>query len=368
MPKRTLPLCAPALRAPLLALSLLAACSGGTEADKAPADPAAAKGDPLASLQIASAAAQVVDSIPLGTVPATVTLPPEARVAVTSQWPGAAVRVFVIEGQAVSRGQPLAVVRAAEPVQFGGELVRAQAEAGMAQARASRMAQLAREGIVAGARAEEAQAALRQAQAMVAENRRLMALSGASSDGMMTLRAPIGGRVSHVAVETGGPVDTMTAPFVIENPAAFQLDLQLPERLARSVRPGMAVEVQVMAPGGPIAVGGRILSVAPSIDPATRSLLAKASIGAAPGLVAGQNLSAVISGQGGVGGVAVPGSAVVLIEGESHVFVRSGTKWAKRKVTVVAEAGGRSVLADGLKAGEVVATSSVAELKAMNAE
>ena len=66
----------------------------------------------------------------------------------------------------------------------------------------------------------------------------------------MTLIAPISGRVAHVSVETGGPVDGMTAPFVIENASAYRIDLQLPERLARSAAPGMAVEVRIPTSAG----------------------------------------------------------------------------------------------------------------------
>ncbi|MBD3730687.1 MAG: efflux RND transporter periplasmic adaptor subunit [Sphingomonadales bacterium] len=355
------------LAACLLAASL-AACSGGT-ADNAGDGAATKQADPLAGLAITTAKAEAVSEIPLATVPGTISLPPEARVAVTSPYPGAALRVYVIEGQAVSRGQPLALVRAAEPVQIRGELTRAQSEVTLAQARAARLSQLASEGVIAQARADEAQAALQQARASLAEQRRLAAQSGAGSDGSMTLRAPIGGRVSHVGVETGGPVDGMTAPFVIEASGAYRVDLQLPERLARSVRPGMPVSIELDdGAGGRITAAGQILTVAPSIDPESRSVMAKASIGAAPGVVAGRNVMVIVSGRDAAAGVAVPSSAVTRLDGADHVFVRKGKSFEPRKVTVAAEAGGRSMITAGLKPGEVVATSSVAELKAMAAE
>lgn len=348
------------------ALMALAGCSGDPAADEAAQ---AAEVDPLAALGIKTAAAEKTDGIPLGTVPGTVTLPPEARVAVTAPFPGAVVRVLVIEGQAVRQGQALAVIRAAEPVQIQGELSRSQAEFGLADERAKRMRQLAEEGIIAQARADEAQAQLRQAQASVAESRRLASLAGVGSDGTMTLAAPIAGRVQHVGVETGGPVDGMSAPFVIENAGAYRLDLQLPERLASTVKPGMAVEVLLPVEGGaPIAIGGSILSVTPSIDPLTRSVMAKAKIASAPGLVPGRNVMVTISGTGSATGVAVPSSAVTQIGGEDHVFVQSKKVFAPRKVTVAAEAAGRTVIAKGLEPGEVVATSSITELKAMSAE
>jgi len=205
----------------------------------------------------------------------------------------------------------------------------------------------------------------------VAESRRLASIAGAGPDGMMTLRAPISGRVAHVGVETGGPVDGMAAPFVIENSSALRIDLMLPERLARVVTPGMAVEVRrgnASGDGASPSFAGRILSVAPSIDPATRSILAKASVPADPALVAGSNVTVEISGISPTQGVAVPAAAVTRITGADHVFVRSGKSFVPRKVSVAALSGDRAVISAGLKPGEIVATSGIAELKSMMAE
>lgn len=343
----------------------LSSCSGSVE--QASANEASA--DPLSGLAIETASTRKVDEVPIASVPGTITLPPEARVAVTAPFPGAAVRVYVIEGQAVRHGQRLALVRSAEPVQIRGELTRAQAAVGLAEARAKRLTQLADEGIIAAARADEANAELAQARASLAEQRGLISLAGAGPDGTMTLTAPISGRVAHVGVVTGGQVDGMEAPFVIEAEGAYQVELQLPERFAKGVRPGMQVETMLPTGNGePIAVGGQILAVSPSIDPATRSVLARASIGNAPGIVAGRNVRVTIKGGASEGGVAVPSSAVTKIGGEDHVFVRDGKTYKPRSVTVVASSGAQAMISKGLKAGEVVAVSSVAELKAMNAE
>lgn len=348
--------------AALATVATLSACSTPPEQES----DAPAQTDATAGLAIETAQAKAVSNLPIASVPGTVTLPPEARVAVTAPFAGAAVRVYVIEGQAIGRGAPLALVRAAEPVQIRGDLARAQSAARLADTRAKRLAQLAEEGIIAEARADEAQAMLEQANASVTELGRLAAQGGVGADGMMTLRAPIAGRVAHVGVETGGGIDGMGAPFVIEADGAYQVELQLPERLAGQVRTGMAVEIAVADGSDAIPVGGRIIAVSPSIDPATRSVLARASIGAAPGIVAGRNVTVAIQGQGE--GIAVPETAVTRIDGNDHVFVRKGDNWEPRKVTLAARSGGQAVIATGLKAGETVAASSIAELKAMNAE
>jgi cobalt-zinc-cadmium efflux system membrane fusion protein len=355
----------PHLIARLAALAMLAAmpaCS--PDAADTASDPAAGAAA-TAGLAIDPVAARAVDNVPLGSVPGTISLPPEARVAVTAPFAGAVVRVYVIEGQEVARGAALGLMRAAEPVQIGGDLARARSAATLAEARAKRLAQLADEGIIADARADEAKAEWEQARASVAQFARMASLGGVGADGTMTLRAPIAGRVAHVGVETGGGVDTLIAPFVIEAAGAYQIALQLPERLAQAVRPGMAVEIALGAQGA-APVGGKIIAVAPSLDPATRSVMARASIAAAPGVIAGRNVTVTILGNGR--GIAVPDRAVTRIGDKDHVFVRKGKKWEKRAVTVASRSGDLAVISAGLAPGEVVAASSVAELKAMNAE
>lgn len=368
------PVLAGALAAVLVAAGIGYALWPSAETDpeagaEASASPGILSADQVRTLGIRLAAATRANAIPVGTVPGTVSLPPQARVAVTSPFDGIAVQVMVMEGEQVVRGQPLAVVRAAEPVQFGADLARAQADLAVQRAQAERLALLAREGVVAGSRADEARAALQRTEATIAENRRLLALAGAGRDGTATLRAPIAGRVARVSVETGGAVGGDMAPFVVENTAALTLDLQLPERLAGRVRPGMAVTVPLAGSGEPAR--GTILSVGASLDPDTRSIAAKANMPGAPGLIPGQGVMAVIADAGASSreGVSVPAGAVTTVEGKDYVFVavtgENATRFAMRAVTVVANTGGQAVISSGLEPGEKVATSGVAELKSI---
>lgn len=312
----------------------------------------------LKQMGIKTAVVQAASGLPLGTMPATVTLPPEARVAVTASFAGAIRQVFVIQGQVVTKGQPLATMVSRDALQVGSSLTRAQAQLGYARANANRLQQLAREGVIAGARAQEAAAAVRQAEADVSENSRILGISGASGGGVITLRAPISGRVSSVAVQTGGPIDGMVAPFVIDASNAYQLDIQVPERFAGSVKPGMTVSL----PGN---ISGIILSVGSSIDPDTRSILAKASIGAAPGIIAGKTVMVSITGSAQQNAIAVPSNAVTRIEGEDVVFIRTAKGFEKRAIVIGGSAGDETVVVEGLAAGEVVAISGLSEIKMM---
>lgn len=348
--------------------------AGDSQTEPAPAAsgaPGQVSDAEMARLGIKLETAQQANDLPLGTVPGQVVLSPDGRVAVTVPYGGALVRLMVIEGQPVRRGQPLAVIRAPDAIRYGGELDRARADLALAEAQAGRMRQLQKEGIVARARIDEAEARLQQARASVAEGQRQLAVGGASRDGSLTLVAPIAGRVAHIAVETGGPVDPLVAPIVIENSSAFQVELQLPEALARRVQPGMGIEVQVPADSTgqqPVTARGSLLTVAPSLDPVTRSVMARASIEPVPGLVSGKGVMVTIRDAGTTSGIPVPATAVTYIDGQPHVFVREGQRFVRRKVGLVAEAGGRAILSGGVRPGERVAVTGITELKALVAE
>lgn len=366
-------LIAAALSASALAGWYLLSGRGQPDAETSAKAPAAGTVDAaqMDRLGIRVEAAQQVDNLPLGSVPGQIALSPEGRVAVTVPYGGVLVRLLVIEGQAVRRGEALAVVRAPDAIRYGGDLARARADLALAEAQAGRMRQLHKEGIVARARLDETEARLQQARATVAEGRRQLASGGVGSDGSTTLRAPIAGRVAHVAVETGGPVDPLVAPIVIENPSAFQVELQLPEMLARRVQPGMGIEVQVpgnAAGEAPVTARGKLLTVAPSLDPATRSVMARASIEPVPGLVSGKGVMVTIREAGTTSGITVPVGAVTHLDGQPHVFVREGQRFIRRKVSLATEVGGRAVIVGGLRPGEQVAVSGITELKAMTAE
>ena len=176
----------------------------------------------------------------------------------------------------------------------------------------------------------------------------------------MTLRAPITGRLAMVNVQTGGPVDGMTAPFVVENTSAQMLDLQLPERMANSVFPGMVVEVPV-AGGEPVR--GSIISVSGTIDPVTRSLLAKARLDTSPALVSGKAVTALLKGTSPTPGTSIPAAAVTRMGDKDIVFVRTSKGFEQRAVTVASRTSDQAVLSAGLKPGEKVATSGISELK-----
>jgi cobalt-zinc-cadmium efflux system membrane fusion protein len=208
-------------------------------------------------------------------VPAQVNLPPEARVAVTTPFAGTAVQVLVIQGQAVAKGQALAVVRAASRCSSAPNW-RDPSRSGAGHGQCQPASQLSRAGVIAGGPRRRGRAALRAARHARANRRRWRWRRG--RDGTVTLRAPRRDAAT-ATVEPARPSAAALAPFVIEN-TSLRLDLQLPERLAAAARHGSAG-----AAGGGATVTADTFGGA-SLDPVTRST-AKASL-ASDGLVPGK--------------------------------------------------------------------------------
>lgn len=354
----------------LALLGLLAACSGRADEEAAddlannaaaPARPGAIdlSADQMARIGVRFAAAQTTGEIPIATVPVTVAPPPNARVAVAAIIPGVVTRTLVVEGDSVRAGQPLAVVAAREMVTLAAGIEQASARVAVARANDGRLGQLAREGVIAGSRADEARAALREAEAELAEQRRIVALvNGSPARGTYTLTAPIAGRVTSATIQTGSPVDGSTAAYVIDAASRYELTAQLPERLVGQVRPGMAVQL-------PDGVRGSVTSVGTVLDPQTRSATLRARIPAAPGIVSGRSTAATLLGPAPAGAVTVPSGALVDMGGAPTLFVRADKGVVARKVEAGERVGDRDVVLAGLRAGEQVAVAGTSELKSL---
>ncbi|WP_439532621.1 efflux RND transporter periplasmic adaptor subunit [Polymorphobacter sp.] len=332
---------------PLLMAAILVGC-GEDPPPPAPVLPVVAP-----KTAVAQAAAEVV----VAELPATVVQPPGSRVAVAAPFAGMVQSVAVQPGQAVRRGQLLATMVSRDALVLAGDLARAEARQQMTGAEAARMATLAREGVVAGARADSAVAADAEAGIDAREARRLLSRAGADKDGTVRLVAPIAGRVASMSIEAGAPVDGMTAPFVIEADGSRWLALQLPERLAGAVKPGMAV----MTRDGR---RGRLETVAGAIDPATRAFAARARLEDGGALIGGRLLPVSLLAAAPEGAVTVPTDALVQADGVDLVFVKTARGFSARTVERAVGAGEAAVIVSGLKPGERVATSNLPELRA----
>jgi len=295
---------------------------------------------------------------PLGDLPAIIVPPPGARVAVAASLPGVVMRTMVVQGDSVRQGQALAVISSRDVLSLSGDLTRAGARLGVAQANAGRLSQLDREGIIAGTRADEARALAAEARADVSEKSRILRMvNGHGGSGTYTLVAPIAGRVTGATIQVGSPVDGTTAPYVIDAIDRYEVEAQLPERLVGTVHPGMSIRLGTLR--------GKVTAVGTTVDPATRSAMLKATLPAGSAVVAGRATSISVFGPAPAGAVSVPSSAVTNLDGHDIVFVSTANGFAPRKVASGGSSGGMTLLLSGIRAGERVVTTGTSALKAL---
>lgn len=307
------------------------------------------------SMGLQASIAVAVTQAPVATLPATAAPPLNGRVVAAAPFAGVVVRVEVLEGQTVRPGQPLAVIYSQDALRVSSELAQARAEAAAAASAARRTRQLAQEGIIAGARAEEAQARAAQAQAMVNERHRLLAnAGGGASQGEYVLRSPIGGRVSQLNLQPGGGLEAMSPAAVIDRDDRLWVEARLPADLIGKVRIGSPVEID----GRP----GKVIAAGSAIDPRTRSAVLRAELSGGSGLAPGRSTTITLMGPVPTGAVAVPRGSLVRVEGRDAVFVKTLNGYRVQSVQVHGVSA-RTAAITGVKPGGLVASAGVSQLK-----
>lgn len=317
------------------------------------------EGAQIKGLGLQFAAATAAKEYLLALLPGVIAPPPNARVAVAATFPGTVIQTMVAEGERVRRSQVLAVIASREIITLSADLAQAKARLAAAQSNAGRQKQLSQEGIVAGARAEEAESELTQAQAEFDQKSRILsAVNADGAKGTYALTAPMDGVVARAQIQAGEPIEGMVAPYIVDAADRYEVQAQIPERLVGKIAAGMRVEI-----GGGIAA--KVTSAGTTIQADTRSASLKAAIAPGSGLVAGRTIMAAVFASAPAGAVAVPRAAIADIGGVTVAFAQENGGISVRKVTTVGMSGDQAVVTAGLKLGEQVAVSALSELKSL---
>lgn len=273
-------------------------------------------------------------------------------------------------GTNVRAGQTLATISA----QLGGGEDLASLDLAIAQARINvqaaqrevgRLGSLYRAEAVPQRRVQEAQTALRLAQAeLSAATRRRSALAGGGAG--VPLVAPISGRILTSALVRGGPVEAGTELMRIGNPTNIWLVAHVPEAQAGGISSPSGLDL--VRPTGQVslAVGRqlRLVQANSFVDPRTRMMdviFAADGMGLAPG----QRLQGRLRTGFGRSVLSVPAAAISNESGQTVVYVQvEGEAFERRPVQVGLRTGEFVEVAGDLQPGERVVTVGVAAVRA----
>lgn len=201
---------------------------------------------------------------------------PAERVDVRSPNAGQIISLLADEGDDVTEGQTLAVLRSAvETAQTDALAAReraASAELARAKRDLERIEQLAAKGIAARAALEDAQASVDVAGAQLASVAADLRAAAARA-GEFTILAPMTGRILLRPVDNGQFVSPETSLFELGSSGAVEIQAEIDEIYSDEMRPGLRARAALS--GSDIRFAALVSEVAPQVNPATGGRLVR---------------------------------------------------------------------------------------------
>ena len=202
--------------------------------------------------------------------------------------------------------------------------------------------------------------AAQQYQSLMAARARLALARKALAD--TVVRAPFDGVVGQRLVAVGDYVTRGTKIASVLRTSPLRVELTVPEQYTTEVATGRPVSLTVDAYPGQTFTG-HVRYVSPNLRADSRSLVVEAVVPNDNGMLKpGSFATANIEQASRQSAVLVPATAVRTISGTPRVFVVNGSAVEERIVTTGQTTGNLIEIGDGVKAGEMVATSGVGTL------
>jgi membrane fusion protein (multidrug efflux system) len=240
---------------------------------------------------------------------------------------------------------------------------RIQYEMGLAQVRVAEttLAQLGDQLRVADAQLQADLGGAKAAEAQVRQREAALDL-GKKRQADTTVPAPMSGLIAKRHTAIGDFVKDNTPLFTLVLADPLKYTGTIPERFAPDLRVGQEVQLQVEAYPGR-AFPGRVTRIAPAVDVQTRTLALEARVPNGQGqLRPGFFGRGVVLTRQEAGVAFVPAEAVAYFVGITKVFVIADGTARERLIKAGLREAGRVEILDGVKPGEVVATSGLAQL------
>lgn len=321
--------------AAMFALLLVGACSGGgSGTDQAPAPVALVRLSPATQGSISQTTTLYGVAEPGAAGSLVLSAPTEAIIA----------RIAAPVGSRVTRGQLIVQLAAAPNASL--DLVRATADARVADAAFGRASRLRADGLVGNAEVETARAAAQSADATLASYR--------GRAGNLALKSPVAGFVASIANNPGDLVPAGTAVAMVTSSRDLRARFGVDPAVARALARGGAIRIMTGSASAPLSVP--IQSIDPTVNPVTRLASVFALIPVSAGLAPGALLRGEVATQSAGSAITIPYAALLDDGGQPYVFVAANGIAHRRDVTPGPIGGDRVAISQGVNAGESVVT------------
>ncbi|HEX7073702.1 MAG TPA: efflux RND transporter periplasmic adaptor subunit, partial [Hyphomicrobiaceae bacterium] len=272
----------------------------------------------------------------------------------------------------VKQGQTLATLESIEAGEAYAAYRQALAEANVAKSAYERAERLHKEQIIPGKEYQRARGEYEKTQATIeaaAAKLRMLGIEPAEAGkeaaaSTFPVKAPLSGTVIERKAVLGELAKTDEALFVVADLSRVWLIANIGEADLGRVRTGSVARARI--PSQPNEVfQGKVNHLSSVLDKETRTASAIIELDNSKGLLRPQMFATVEIESGAARKVlAVPESAVTLVQGLPTVFVEEAAGFEARPVELGDRSGGSVVLKSGVKPGELVATEGIYALKA----
>jgi len=284
------------------------------------------------------------------------TLKSRRSTTIQPQVEGFVTRIAVRSGERVSQGAVLFEVDSApqQAVLASQQSMRAArvAEVEFARQQAARTRKLFEAGAASQRDAEEADTALRTAEAQLKASDEQVSQQRAEL-GYYKVTAPAAGVVGDIPVRVGDRVTKSTVLTTVDENDALEIYVSVPVSQARDLKVGLPVRIME---DGKVVATNHITFVSPTVDDATQTILAKATLVEGRGRFRADQFIRVRLVWSAEPGLTVPVTSVMRVNGQYFAFVAEKSDQglvAKQHAVQLGDIIGNDyVVKDGLKAGE----------------
>jgi len=304
----------------------------------------------LERLGVVLQAPRAVDATEVASGTAEVVIPPDRQAIVTAAVGGVVSRLLVAEGDLVTAGQSVAVIASPNLLELQSNYVAAAVAADLANRQLERDRSLLADGIIAERRVRESTATARTTAVALNQVRQKLALAGISdatlarlSEGgelssTLELAAPFDSFVIEQLAGLGARVDALDPVYRVADLSKLWLEIHVPQERSESVRLGMRVTAATIDG----TIEGTVSQIGRVADAASQTRVVRADIDNENlNVLVGRFLTARILDTAPDAGpaFAVPGAAIVRVEGGTYVFAETNGAMTAWPVDVVADNG-----------------------------
>lgn len=325
----------------------------------------------IESLGITTLALPKKQSGEVSGLPSQVIVPSNQLLVISTPLAALIEQTLVGVGDNVKKGQPIARLQSPALAEAQRGLLQATVQSQLAKENLSRDESLWKDGIIAESRYRISKGAATEAQAILAERKQMLRLSGMSDtaigqlqsgnnlSSVLTINSPIDGVVLEKSASAGQRLDAAIPLFKIAKLNPLELEIQAPLTMTAGLKVGAAISIPALHASGKLTAIGR------SLTGTNQTILLRATITqGTENLRPNQMVEANISTTGkGVFQWEVPKESIARISGKAFVFVAIPTGFRPQPVEVLDEGAQSSVISGALKGDEKIALRGVSALK-----